>query len=317
MTQDDISKDALQAVFSATKTLPATLSRSEEVMGVTGTITLVGANAHVMDQCWELAHRCEQLWSRFLPSSDISRLNMAEGQVVTVDPLTISLIEEMVKSYELTQGSFNPTVLKGVISAGYAASLTDPSKKTELPASALPQGNLTGVVIDGLSVRLPVGTVLDGGGIGKGFAADLITQRALELGAWGAMAEFGGDVVVAGNPPNGKAWRLGVEDPFDSAEYIDVVRLLAGGVATSSQRKRRFGAEHHLINPDRHLSAESSIQTVTVIAASGARAEVLTKRGFMIPIEHYLAWLPEVGAAGLAIDAQGRSYMSENWVKYR
>jgi thiamine biosynthesis lipoprotein len=58
------------------------------------------------------------------------------------------------------------------------------------------------------------------------------------------------------------------------------------------------------------------VQTVSVIATSGARAETLTKPGFVRPPSEYLAWLPTVGAAGLVIDESGAVTVSENWENY-
>jgi thiamine biosynthesis lipoprotein len=134
------------------------------------------------------------------------------------------------------------------------------------------------------------------------------------------MAEFGGDIVVDGQAPDGVAWRLGLEDPFTPDEHAAVIRLLRGGVVTSSQRKRRFGegatTTHHLIDATTHSSAQSQVQTVTVIAATGARAEVLTKRGFVDNPAEYLAWLPTVGAAGFLINEDGTQLTSANGSTY-
>ena len=89
---------------------------------------------------------------------------------------------------------------------------------------------------------------------------------------------------------------------------------------TSSQRKRRFdtaaGVRHHLIDPRTGASALTDIQTVTVIAATGVRAEAISKSGFLRPVEEFLAWLPQVGAAALLVDSAGRQHVSANWGRY-
>lgn len=162
--------------------------------------------------------------------------------------------------------------------------------------------------------------MLDAGGIGKGLAADVICRFALAEGAWGVMAEIGGDVVVAGSAPDGIAWRIGVEDPFDLDAHLAVVRLSAGAIATSSVRKRRWptasGERHHLLDPATGQAADTAAQTVTVIASSGARAEALTKPGFTRSTAEYLAWLPDEGAAGLVVAETGDIHTSENWNLY-
>lgn len=317
---DDISKGALRAVFTETNSLPGVLSRRQKIMGGHGTITLVGGSEKLLDQCWALADRCEQLWSRFLPESDITRLNWAEGKPVHVDPLTHQLIAAMIAGHALSLGSYDPTLLPQVLAAGYSASTVDPTAVTALPNTARAPGNIEGIQFTDEAVFMPLGTTLDPGGLGKGFAADLVATFALEQGAYGVMAEFGGDIVVQGDAPDGQAWRLGVENPYSPNEHVSIIRMQRGAIATSSQLKRRFGEgedqTHHLINPATQHSARSRAQTVTVIAASGARAEALTKRGFVDKPEDYLAWLPKVGAAGLLVFADGTQQTSTNWSTY-
>ena len=317
---DDISKSALRAVFTETNSLPGVLSRRQPVMGGHGTISLVGGNQDLLDECWALADTCEQLWSRFISDSDISRINWSEGEPVRIAPLTRQLIAAMVSGHTLTEGVYDPTLLPDVMSAGYSTSIVDPTRSTQLPPSAVAPGHLEGIKFSDDHVIVPTGTTLDPGGIAKGFTADLIAQHAIDQGAYGVMVEIGGDIVVQGDAPDGVAWRLGVEDPYAPEAHASIVRLQRGAVATSSQLKRRFGegetSTHHLINPATHSSASAEAQTVTVIAASGARAEVLTKRGFVDKPEDFLAWLPSVGGAGLIIFADGRQQVSANWSIY-
>ena len=314
---DDITKGALRAVFTETNSLPGVLSRRQKIMGGHGTITLVGGSEQLLDECWALAETCEQLWSRFIPDSDISRLNWAEGSPVHVAPLTRQLIAAMIAGHALSRGSYDPTLLPQVLAAGYQSSTVDPTAITSLPASAKAPGNIEGIQFTDEAVFMPLGTTLDPSGLGKGFAADLVAAHALDKGAYGVMAEMGGDIVVQGDAPDGQAWRLGVENPYSPDEHVSIIRMQRGAIATSSQLKRRFGEgasqTHHLIDPATQSSAQSAAQTVTVIAASGARAEALTKRGFVEKPADYLSWLPKVGAAGLLVFEDGTQQTSPNW----
>ena len=314
---DDISRSALRSVFTETNTLPALLSRRQKIMGGHGTVTLVGGNSDLLDDCWSLLDKCEKLWSRFLPESDISRLNWAEGNPVRVAPLTRQLIAAMLTGHKLSEGSYDPTLLPDVIAAGYEYSALGGNQKTVLPVSARAPGNLEGIQFSDEEIILPRGTTLDPGGIGKGLASDIVANYAIEHGAFGAMVECGGDVVVLGDAPDGIAWRLGVENPFATEEHLAIVRMRSGAIATSSQLKRRFGRgpslKHHLIDPATQRSAKTSAQTVTVVAVSGARAEALTKKGFVEKPEDFLSWLPKVGGAGLVVLADGSHLTSSNW----
>jgi thiamine biosynthesis lipoprotein len=317
---DDITKSALRAVFTETNSLPGVFSRRQPVMGGHGTITLVGGSDKILDKCWALAKTCEELWSRFIDDSDISRINWSEGKPIRIAPLTRRLIAAMLSGHTLTEGAYDPTLLPSLIQAGYGTSTIDSSRTTRLPASAQAPGHLEGITFTDEYVVVPKGTTLDPGGVAKGFAADLIAQSALDEGAYGVMVELGGDIVVEGDAPDGVAWRLGVEDPYSKEGHASILRLKRGAVATSSQLKRRFGlgteSTHHLIDPHSQSSAKANAQTVTVIAASGARAEVLTKRGFLDKPADFLDWLPTVGGAGLIIFEDGSQQVSANWSIY-
>ena len=320
MTASSPARDAIDAVYSSTGTQPAIASARRPLMGGTATITLVGGTEALLEAAFALAHRCEQRWSRFLPSSDVSRLNWAQGRTVEVDPLTVRLIAAMQHGAAITDGDYNPTVLPSVIESGYAASAVDPDRVTALPPSARTRAGLGEVVVSDRAVTLREGTALDPGGIGKGLAADVVTEFAIGEGALGAMVEIGGDVVVVGRAPDNVAWRIGVEDPFDAHHHVDGVRLSRGSIVTSSQRKRRFptpsGERHHLIDHRTGAPATTAVQTATVIAATGATAEALTKPAFLRRPDDYLSWLPTVGAAGLLIDADGALHPSPNWKHY-
>lgn len=289
-------------------------------MGTTGSIMLVGGTTGLLDAAIALVRDLESKWSRFVSSSEIWRLNWSEGRPTAVSAETVRLIRAMLEGVELTDGDFDPTLLPDLIASGYAASIVDPTLVTRLPDSAVSPGSLRGIRWDESNVTLPSGTTLDSGGIGKGLAADMVCEFAIESGAWGAMAELGGDIAVAGRAPDGVAWPLGVQDPFAPEKHLAIVRLAGGALATSSQRKRRFvtdsGDHHHLIDPTSHGSAATAVQTVTVIAATGARAEIMTKPGFLRETVEYLRWLPSVGGAGLVIDENGVVSTSANWGRY-
>lgn len=316
-----IAQDAVLAAIAGSGDRPASATAHAQRMGSRFSITVVGIDIGVAWAGLTLAGRLEARWSRFLADSEITALNTAEGDARQVHPDTVRLVREMLDAYRRSDGDFDPTLLPALV-AGYGTSRVDPTRTTRLPASARAPGDVDSVHIDGDRIVLGRGTTLDPGGIGKGLAADMVVERALDDGARGAMAQFGGDVVARGVAPDGNAWRIGVEDPFNPGRHVAVVRLAEGAVATSSQRKMRWtnpdGTEtHHLLDPRRVRSILTAVQTVTVIAATGARAESLTKSGFLRPTSEFLAWLPSQGAAGLAIAIDGAAHTSANWSDYR
>ena len=61
-------------------------------MGGHATLTLVGGADGVLEEVLDELDRLEGLWSRFLPESDITRLNLADGGPVQVDLATVGLL---------------------------------------------------------------------------------------------------------------------------------------------------------------------------------------------------------------------------------
>jgi len=296
-------------------------SRTLSAMGGPAHLTVHHAPPGVLDELADELERLENLWSRFLPGSELSRLNAAGGEVVRVDPATVGLIEAMRDGHRETLGAYDPTMLPALVASGYAASFRDPARRTVLPAEVCDSGELDAIEIRGRDIRLPGGMTLDSGGIGKGYAADLLCARAMERGAVGVLVELDGDLVVAGESPNGEGWSIGVEHPDDPTTHVTIARLGAGGVATSGTRRRRWSVDgderHHLLDPSTLLPARTGLHSATVIAGTGARAEVLTKAAFVPPPEGFLEWLPTRNAAGLLIGSDGGIRMTSNWEDYR
>jgi thiamine biosynthesis lipoprotein len=270
------------------------------------------------DELVDIANFLHRTWSRFETTSDISRLNSAEGAPTEVDPVTVSLVMEMLAARTLTHGSYDPTILPRLIAEGYDRSRVNPDLVTVLPASARWPVDTAGTTVSGNTVTLPIGMTLDPGGIGKGFAADVLVARALELGALGALVELGGDLRIGGTAPDGENWHIGIEDPHNSGKHLAVVNLVDGAVATSSTLTRTWekdgSTRHHLIDSDSGVAIESDIVSVSVIAVSTAIAEVVAKCGFTRT--DFLQWAPSLGTAAFVVFRDGSTAETENWKDY-
>jgi thiamine biosynthesis lipoprotein len=287
-------------------------------MGTVANLVLVGGTEEMLDELVRTADFLQSLWSRFLPDSDITRLNNAEGVAVAVNPLTAKLVSEMLAARTLTDGKYDPTILPKLLAEGYAASRVNPSNVTVLPASARWPIETTGTTIQDNIVTLPIGVTLDSGGIGKGIAADVLATMALEQGALGILAEIGGDIRIAGTPPDGSHWRIDIEDPFVESRPIARVNLIDGAVATSSTLKRTWDIDgrtaNHIIDAHTGLSMTSDVVTVSVVAVSSGIAEVITKSGFTR--RDFLTWAPTLGAAAFLVYRDGTTAQTANWKDY-
>ena len=154
----------------------------------------------------------ERRWSRFDERSEVSALNRHAGAPVLVSAETLELVERALDVCRLTHGWFDPTVLGALERAGYDRSFEQVGTNAADGTSTLRSG-AAGIEILAGTVRLPVGTGFDPGGIGKGLAADIVVDELLADGAEGVCVNLGGDIRVEGAGPTGDAWTIAVEHP--------------------------------------------------------------------------------------------------------
>jgi thiamine biosynthesis lipoprotein len=256
------------------------------IMGTTAQVLVVGQRAETLvEYGTSRLGELERKWSRFLPTSEISRANELAGSHVVVSPETLLLVGCSVAGWAHTGGAFDPTVLAAVRAAGYDrdfGSVAEAAASLRPAAPRCPPG-CAGIVRDERigTITLPPGVELDPGGIGKGLAADLVTAELMEKGALGALVNVGGDVRVRGDAPNGASWDVAVEDPARPGVELLRIGLLDGAIATSSRAKRCWetaaGAAHHIIDPRTGRPSSSRYISVTAVARDAWWAEVVTK----------------------------------------
>ncbi len=271
-------------------------SEAQVVLVDAGPTTAIEAEAHL--------RRLESRWSRFLPDSDITRLNRAGGHPVAVAAETLVLVTALVEGWRLTGGRFDPSTLPALVAQGYGASIEDPTRVTRLPDEAALHCDLGAIEVDPVAstVTLPVGLTLDPGGLGKGLAADLTVEHLLARGVAGAMVSIGGDLAVGGSAPGPTGWEVVVEHPLVSGAELCTLAVDRGGVATSSTVSRTWthdgSPRHHLIDPDTGRPSTSDLAAVTVVAPTGWRAESLATAALLRGGDEVVAYLGARASTG-------------------
>ncbi len=271
-----------------------------------------GAADHARRRLEEL----EQRWSRFLPQSDISRLNTAPEALLVVSPDTVALVSAMKEAWRLTNGGYDPTMLAAIIAAGYATSI-DGSSRTGLPATrSCGRGTIADVLVEPApaTVLVPAGMGLDPGGIGKGLAADRVVVELLGGGTAGALVTVGGDLAAAGTPPTTEGWYVAVEHPLDASRTLVTLALNAGGMATSSTLSRTWmhagHRRHHALDPATQTCSATDLAAVTVAARAGWQAEAHATAALLCGSQRVLDYFGTHRLAGLATTLDGVTTMS-------
>ena len=220
----------------------------------------------------------EQRFSRFLIGSELTALNTRAGEWHTATPEFLEFIQRSNHIQDWSQGHYNPFVLPDLQRAGYTGSLigTHGRERQLDMTSRSATYTQARVKIRGNSCRIPHGTAFDSGGLGKGYALDKLADLVEAAGIKDYWIHLGGDVIGRGSDDSGRAFSV-VLDMIDGCPVITLPEHERGAVATSSTRKRRGKDWHHLIDPRSGAPSSSRTQSVSVIARSGATADILAK----------------------------------------
>lgn len=233
----------------------------------------------------------EQQCSRFIAGNPLDCLNQRPSEPALVPEWLFTALGAAYESYLLTDGAFDPRILRELKAAGYEHSFNPDERAPGFSSDLTPlprtewQPTLEALG-DGGRVSLG-GVAVDLGGIGKGLAVDLISEKLRRVAPSG-LVNAGGDLQAWGVNPEGQAWRVGVENPLDPSdtEPVAVLALNNIGLATSSVRRRKWQGEdgmttHHLINPSTGQSTDTTLQSVTVLHPNTRTAETITKALFV------------------------------------
>ncbi len=284
--------------------------REFRAMGTDCSVLIFAASEVFGGQLCDLAIQrveiLEQCWSRFRPSSELSRLNEQAGAgPVEVSDDLFTLVEAMSEACALTGGLFDPTVLANMRAIGYDVDYAAVIARDALFYAGMPRVSpvpgMGSVILDASmqTVSLPVGVGLDPGAIGKGLGADIIVDEFLAAGADGVLINLGGDIALGGLPGTDPHWNIDVVDERDLQRHASLPSMTfpAGiahaGVATSTSLGRVWGTRHHVIDPRTGQCAESDLVQVTISANSGWWAEVAATTALIAGSAQAPSWLDD------------------------
>lgn len=148
-------------------------------------------------------------------------------------------------------------------------------------------------------------TQLDVGGIGKGYATDLVADALIQEGLDSAILNIGdSSIITIGSKPDGSEWGIGVSKPTRpvllGANTIDTLYFKGSiSVSTSGDNQNYYIAEdgqyyHHLIDPNTLFPVVSPLHAVTVVTSmSAGDAEALSKALFILPFDQATLFLDD------------------------
>ncbi|MCC5941792.1 MAG: FAD:protein FMN transferase [Balneolaceae bacterium] len=226
-------------------------------------------------------NRVEKKLSRFLPQSDIYRLNIAaKRHSAKVDGELFDILKACKLCHEITGGAFDPT-LRPLYE--YQQKMVGEFVPDQLFFDLKDQLGFDKVQLDEDNSVVRFGShmlEIDLGGFGKGYALEKVKNILENSSVKSAFVSFGESSVLAfGNHPAGGFWKIGMNNYLKPGKTVAEFELSGGSVSTSSNfyldDNGRLENHSHIINP-KTGEIDSNQVAVSVSARSPLLAEMLS-----------------------------------------
>ena len=261
-------------------------SRDVFAMDTYMTLTAYGNNAdEALNEAEAEIERLDALLSTGDENSEIYELNQNGTGTISED--TETLLDESEKLYTDTDGVFDITIYPVMDAWGFT------TQNYRIPSAEELKGlleNVDGSKVhydeDSKEVTLPANVKIDFGGIAKGYTSSRIMEIYKKCGLTSGMVSLGGNVQLLGAKPDGSSWRIAVQSPDDTNDYLGVLEAKDKAVITSGGYERYFEENgttyHHIIDPATGYPAKNGLKSVTIVSDDGTLADGLSTSLFIM-----------------------------------
>ncbi len=262
-------------------------SRDIFAMDTYMTVTAYGTDAEAaVDDAEAEINRLDALLSTGDEESEVARLNVNKSGTLSEDGGY--LVERALELYDETDGAFDIAVYPIMQAWGF------PTKQFQVPQQStldalLPLADASKIQYDTAARVISFaqeGMEIDLGGIAKGYTSSRVVDIFKEHGITSGLINLGGNVQVLGTKTDGSDWRVAVQSPDDSDDYIGVLSIRDKAVITSGGYERYFEKDgvtyHHIIDPSTGYPAETGLKSVTIVSSDGTLADGLSTSLFVM-----------------------------------
>lgn len=255
--------------------------------------------------------------SRFNPESEVALINQNAGSWVNVSEDTFQLLKRAVDLCDKSGGVFDIT-LGAVIDLWDITGESPSVPSDEELSAALTTVSYKNIEFDqnNLAVRLTnEGTIIDLGGLAKGYATDAAGEIYLGFNVNSALISANSSIYTCGLKPGNEQYVLGVRDPRGTAnEFIGTIKVQDAYVGSSGDYERYFEQDgiryHHIFDPNTGKPADNGVIGITVVTDNGTEADFLSTFLFVMGIDYVKEHINEYQL--IAVDADYNIYVSDS-----
>ena len=272
--------------------------------------TLISVNVedqNLSDEVFKLFADLDNRLSTYKYDSEISQLN--RHLELNVSAVTRKVLERSLEMSRLTNVAFDVTI--GSLTHGaYRFGYDDEHLPTKAQIhNAEKSVGVNRIKIDGNQVKLLPATILDLGGIGKGYAVDLSIDLLQNQGVTKAVVAASGDIGCLDQCV------VNIQDPFHPNSHIATIAssLPRLAVSTSGNYERyiKNKTHNHLIDPKTGKSQQHYASITLVDVRDNTRIDALATAVSIMDEKKAISMLKKLNIAYLLIRTDGTRIKSE------
>jgi len=238
-------------------------------------------------------HRLENMMSFYRETSEVSLLNQQSGKKTIKLSKEMMLVLQQSNYYSLLSESAFNIMLSPLIQLWKKL-----GKKNELPSDKdientlklCRNNNLMLDASDDTAYLALEGCMVDLGGIGKGFAADVCCNVYKDMGATSAFINLGGNVKAIGNRADGNQWTIGIQHPDKPRGNCYCAMICSDLSVVTSGGYERYqeinGVKyHHILDGGTGYPSKTDLKSVTVVSQSSIQADALSTAAFVMGLK--------------------------------
>ncbi len=252
-----------------------------------------------LDAAFLEIRRLEGIYSRFLESSVVSRINReAALRPVPVEAEVAGLLERCLGISQKTDGAFDITAAplsdlwRSAEKRGFAPASDEIAEALQRTGHRYLRLDRT----DSTVAFLRRGMALDLGGVGKGYILDRAAEMLKSAGITGGLLNAGGNILSWGR----EGISVDVRDPLDEDRALSTLFLKNEAVATSANDERFFRMDGrrygHILDPRTGWPAGGDMVSASVVASDGMTADACSTAVFVMGEARGAAAAGELGA---------------------
>lgn len=249
--------------------------------------------------------------SRTRSTSEVTKLNDAQGEWVSLSPSTLDLVAKAKEYSEASGGVFDVTMGSVTPLWNFHEGVIPTREDLD---EALSHVDWRVIEVDREQGRARLADPrarIDLGGIAKGYIADALAATLREHGCDSAFVNLGGNVLTVGSKTDGSPWRIGVRDPREPSRMRAVVTTVNRSVVTSGLYERNFTKDgvfyHHILDPKNGMPVETDVAGATIVSKKSLDGDGFSTTLFALGVEGALAFVekhPELEALIIGTDDQ-------------